>query len=142
VCAARPFHIAQTSEWHVQFWIAGQRALKSHCFASAMEDGRPPLHSIFSCILLRLRFARSTVASLDALEHQTRLVRGERRHDVIFFEITSEFLVPWISRQKAERRAKAARELSERLASAQRLKWIVAASVLLVIAAAAIVAAL
>jgi hypothetical protein len=41
--------------------------------------------------------------SLKALETQTRLVRSERRHDVVVYEITSEFLIPWIVRQKEER---------------------------------------
>lgn len=40
----------------------------------------------------------------DALERlsQSRLVRGERRRDLYLYEITSEFLVPWISRRRAE----------------------------------------
>ncbi len=38
-----------------------------------------------------------------ALVQKTRLVRRERRYDTYFYEIVSEFLVPWISRQKAER---------------------------------------
>jgi len=41
--------------------------------------------------------------SLKALETQTRLVRSERRHDVVVYEITSEFLIPWIVKQKEER---------------------------------------
>ena len=53
----------------------------------------------------------------------TRLVCRERRADVVFFEIVSEFLVPWIGRQKALRHARA-----------QRRRWIVAATVMLVIA--------
>ena len=38
--------------------------------------------------------------SLDALVTDTKLVRKERRRDVLFFEIISEFLVPWIGRQR------------------------------------------
>jgi WD40 repeat protein len=40
----------------------------------------------------------------QALEHlsQSRLVRRERRRDLDLYEITSEFLVPWISRRRAE----------------------------------------
>jgi hypothetical protein len=41
--------------------------------------------------------------SLKALETKTRLVRSERRHDVVVYEITSEFLIPWIVKQKEER---------------------------------------
>ena len=52
--------------------------------------------------------------TLEALEKETKLVRRERRGDLDLFEISSEFLVPWIGRQRAERlrareRAQAAR---------------------------------
>jgi WD40 repeat protein len=57
--------------------------------------------------------------TLDALEKETKLVRRERRGDLDLFEISSEFLVPWIGRQRAERlkareQAKLAQELEER----------------------------
>jgi len=46
-------------------------------------------------------------AALKALEEEkTRLIRREHRHDAVFHEIISEFLVPWIARQKAERKEK------------------------------------
>jgi uncharacterized protein YjbI with pentapeptide repeats len=44
--------------------------------------------------------------ALDALEERTKLVRRERRYGNYFYEIVSEFLVPWISQQKAERTAR------------------------------------
>jgi hypothetical protein len=43
--------------------------------------------------------------ALIALEKDTRLVQRERRNRVYFYEIVSEFLVPWISRQKDLRAA-------------------------------------
>jgi uncharacterized protein YjbI with pentapeptide repeats len=41
--------------------------------------------------------------ALTALEEETKLVRRERRYGNYFYEIVSEFLVPWISQKKAER---------------------------------------
>ena len=40
--------------------------------------------------------------ALEALESETRLVRRERRRDLSLYEITSEFLVPWIARRREE----------------------------------------
>jgi WD40 repeat protein len=40
--------------------------------------------------------------ALDRLESESKLVRRERRRDLYLYEITSEFLVPWISRRRAE----------------------------------------
>ena len=45
--------------------------------------------------------------ALRTLVQQTRLVRRESRNNTYFYDIVSEFLVPWISRQKVERRAAA-----------------------------------
>ena len=42
--------------------------------------------------------------ALDCLERDSKLVRRERRHDLYLYEITSEFLVPWISRRREELR--------------------------------------
>jgi WD40 repeat protein len=58
-------------------------------------------------------------AALGALESETRLVRRERRGDLDLFEISSEFLVPWIGRQRADRlrareQARLAQELEEK----------------------------
>jgi hypothetical protein len=41
--------------------------------------------------------------ALDALDQKTGLVRRERRNETSVYEIVSEFLVPWIRRQKEER---------------------------------------
>ena len=51
--------------------------------------------------------SRQTPAVLEqALERlsQSRLVRRERRRDLDLYEITTEFLVPWISRRREEHR--------------------------------------
>jgi hypothetical protein len=42
--------------------------------------------------------------ALTALVTDTKLVRRELRHNTYFYEIVSEFLVPWISRQRAKRK--------------------------------------
>ena len=47
--------------------------------------------------------------SLNALTNQTKLVRRERRHDTFFYQIVSEFLVPWIRRKQLEQKAQIAR---------------------------------
>jgi len=40
--------------------------------------------------------------ALEQLERRSRLVRREARRDLYLYEITSEFLVPWISRRREE----------------------------------------
>jgi WD40 repeat protein len=40
--------------------------------------------------------------ALDRLEGESKLVRRERRRDLNLYEITSEFLVPWITRRRQE----------------------------------------
>jgi hypothetical protein len=52
----------------------------------------------------RLRIA------LSKLVDETKLVTRELRHDTYFYEIISEFLVPWILRQKVTRQERAARK--------------------------------
>jgi hypothetical protein len=42
--------------------------------------------------------------ALERLERESRLIRRERRHDIYLYEITSEFLVPWISERREEAR--------------------------------------
>ena len=42
--------------------------------------------------------------ALTRLESESKLVRRERRRDIYFYEITSEFLVPWISQRRDEAR--------------------------------------
>ncbi|HVF71377.1 MAG TPA: WD40 repeat domain-containing protein [Chthoniobacterales bacterium] len=38
--------------------------------------------------------------ALEELSRQSRLIRRQRRNEAYFYDITSEFLVPWIRRQK------------------------------------------
>ena len=40
--------------------------------------------------------------ALDRLDREAKLVRRERRRDIFLYEITSEFLVPWISTRREE----------------------------------------
>jgi len=42
--------------------------------------------------------------ALERLEGESRLIRRERRRDIYLYEITSEFLVPWISQRREEAR--------------------------------------
>jgi hypothetical protein len=51
-------------------------------------------------------------SALAALERDTRLVRREVRHNVVFYEIVSEFLLPWIARHR--QRAEISREVEGR----------------------------
>ena len=46
--------------------------------------------------------------ALDALSGQSGLVRRQRRNEAYFYDITSEFLVPWIQRQRGLSDARAA----------------------------------
>lgn len=39
-------------------------------------------------------------SALERLERESRLIRRERRRDLYLYEITSEFIVPWISRTR------------------------------------------
>lgn len=55
--------------------------------------------------------------ALVALVNEARLIRRELRHDTSFYEIVSEFLIPWILRQKAERQVE-----RERIESENRLE--------------------
>jgi WD40 repeat protein len=60
--------------------------------------------------------------ALRVLEKDTRLVRREARNDVYFYEIVSEFLVPWIQKKRCEREADAERrKLAREHAKARRL---------------------
>src|SRR5947209_13356455 len=58
-------------------------------------------------------------AALKSLVQDTKLVRRERRYNTYFYDIVSEFLVPWITRQRVARLAEAERR---KLAEAERLK--------------------
>lgn len=42
--------------------------------------------------------------TLESLEQKTRLVRRERRREVYYYEIVSEFLVDWIQKKKQKRK--------------------------------------
>jgi WD40 repeat protein len=42
--------------------------------------------------------------AIERLERESRLIRRERRRDIYLYEITSEFLVPWISQRREEAR--------------------------------------
>ncbi|HEY8835838.1 MAG TPA: hypothetical protein VIM09_09670 [Chthoniobacterales bacterium] len=70
--------------------------------------------------------------ALAELTDQSRLVRRQRRNEAYFYDITSEFLVPWIQRQRA---------LSESRAAVQRLRRraIVVLGLIVLLAGAAIV---
>jgi len=87
--------------------------------------------------------------ALAALEERTRLVRRERRRDLYLYEITSEFLVPWIrgrqeelirEREREKLAAEAARRARERRNRAFRVSAVVLLVVASVLAAATIVA--
>lgn len=51
-------------------------------------------------------------SALDALAG-SQIVRRERRHDIYFYEITSEYLVPWIKERVTERKAIEAQQEAE-----------------------------
>jgi WD40 repeat protein len=55
--------------------------------------------------------------ALDRLESESRLIRRERRRDLYLYEITSEFLLPWIRRRRDE-----FRRLQERLRERRRIR--------------------
>jgi WD40 repeat protein len=52
--------------------------------------------------------------ALERLERESKLVRRERRRDLDLYEITSEFLVPWISRQREDLRRQQERRRERR----------------------------
>ena len=41
--------------------------------------------------------------TLEQLERQTRIIRRDRRRDVYYYEIASEFLIPWVGERRRER---------------------------------------
>ncbi len=51
--------------------------------------------------------------ALDHLERESRLIRRERRRNIYLYEITSEFLVPWIRARREEARLLRERERDE-----------------------------
>lgn len=60
--------------------------------------------------------------ALRALVDDTKLVRRERRYDTRYYDIVSEFLVPWIMRKKAERLTEAAQREMEAIERLKRRK--------------------
>ncbi|HEX4640982.1 MAG TPA: hypothetical protein VH252_06320 [Chthoniobacterales bacterium] len=55
--------------------------------------------------------------ALAELTDKSRLVRRQRRNEAYFYDITSEFLVPWIQRQRALGESRAAMQRLQRLAT-------------------------
>jgi WD40 repeat protein len=74
------------------------------------------------------------------LEQQSGLIRAERRHDLDLYEITSEFLIPWISRQRDQLVAGRARREQETKLKRQRRTISFITGVLVIIAVFAVVA--
>ncbi|PYS23856.1 MAG: hypothetical protein DMF72_07770 [Acidobacteria bacterium] len=72
----------------------------------------------------------------QALVQQTKLVRRERRYDTYFYDIVSEFLVPWIRRKKFERNAEIERRKLEVIEKRKRRKVFAFALASLVLALA------
>lgn len=105
----------------------GVRGILQQYFRSRLgllaEDRREPAVALLSCLvssagtrktvdrehLITVASAGSTepralfLSALDDLEREARLVRRERRRDLDYFEISSEFLVDWIKEQAAAR---------------------------------------
>src|SRR5690606_10713702 len=59
--------------------------------------------------------------ALDALEREAKVVRRELVRDTAYYEIVSEFLVPWIQHQKAQRAIKL-RELKSQEAERRKMR--------------------
>jgi WD40 repeat protein len=75
------------------------------------------------------------------LDQQSGLIRAERRYDLDLYEITSEFLIPWISRQRDQLVAGRAQREQEAKLKSQRRTISVITGVLVIIAVFAVVAA-
>ncbi|HEX8158442.1 MAG TPA: WD40 repeat domain-containing protein, partial [Solirubrobacteraceae bacterium] len=60
--------------------------------------------------------------ALERLERQSRLIRRECRRDIYLYEITSEFLVPWISQRREEARLVHGRRRDELLRERERAR--------------------
>jgi hypothetical protein len=46
--------------------------------------------------------AKRLLEALDALESKTKLIHAERRRDLYLYEVTSEFLLPWIRARRED----------------------------------------
>ncbi|MEN3282216.1 MAG: hypothetical protein V7607_3356 [Solirubrobacteraceae bacterium] len=73
--------------------------------------------------------------ALDRLDRESRLVRRERRRDLDLYEITSEFLVPWISQRREE-----LRRSQERARERRRLRVLGSIAIALLAVAAGVAA--
>jgi hypothetical protein len=71
--------------------------------------------------------------ALDGLEKETKLVRRELRREVVYWEITSEFLVPWIRKKRAERLADIERRKQKEIERRRIAKGIAGLSMMLVV---------
>ena len=86
---------------------ARQRAAASRCSAQMVTPPAPATSSPPTTSPARARRGPRSTPTLSTrrsqrLERDSRLVRRERRRDIYLYEITSEFLVPWISRRREE----------------------------------------
>ncbi len=83
------------------------------------------------------------IRTLDDLEQKAKLVRRERRREVYYYEIASEFLIGWIRTKAQERqgraeqrkREKAEREAEEQAKAAKRLRRLSVALVVMLLLA-------
>ena len=78
--------------------------------------------------------------AVTLLEAQSGLIRRERRHDLYLYELTSEFLIPWISRQRDQLAAVRARRRQLRRERRQRLIIAIVLAILLAFIALAMIA--
>jgi len=77
---------------------------------------------------------------LETLETKAKLVRRESRRGVDLYEVVSEFLLPWIARQREERaRVRAVRAEALRQEKARRRLMLIAAAAVVVAVALAVV---
>ena len=60
--------------------------------------------------------------TLEQLERQTKIIRRDRRRDVYYYEIASEFLIPWIGERRRERETLAKQRALEQAEEQLRLE--------------------
>ena len=73
--------------------------------------------------------------ALERLEQQSRLISRERRRDIYLYEITSEFLVPWISARREEARLLRQRRADEQQRAHERRRYLIFGSIATVVVA-------
>ncbi len=71
--------------------------------------------------------------ALYGLGEETKLVRRELRREVVYWEITSEFLVPWIRKKRVERLADIERRKHREIERSRIAKGIAGLSMILVV---------